>query len=213
MPKGGILSTAMKKKAYSPSVLVLISFFTVLMLGVFLGVTNSIDFWAVDALYKARDAFGLTIFSLITRLADTWAIGSMVALTSMLLLLSKKDRAWILGLIVAVAGAKITEVAIKILIGRERPDGFALLQIDTFSFPSGHATAAMALFGFIAYLLWQYYPRAKVFIFVLAAALIALVGMSRVYIGVHYPSDVAGGFLLGYIWVLVGIGVVRYWRS
>ncbi len=213
MPKGGILSTAMKKKEYSPSVLVLISFFTVLMLGVFLGVTNSIDFWAVDALYKARDAFGLTIFSLITRLADTWAIGSMVALTSMLLLLSKKDRAWILGLIVAVAGAKITEVAIKILIGRERPDGFALLQIDTFSFPSGHATAAMALFGFIAYLLWQHYPRAKVFIFVLAAALIALVGMSRVYIGVHYPSDVAGGFLLGYIWVLVGIGVVRYWRS
>lgn len=186
---------------------------SVLTLSVFLKATDLFDAWVVQAIYEARDTFGLIFFSSITRLADTWTILFILGLASVVLLISNKDRAWILGLLVSVAGAKISEIAIKIFIGRERPGDFALLDLDTFSFPSGHATVALALYGFIAYLLWQHYPRLRSVILGTAVALVALIGMSRVYIGVHYPSDVLGGYLLGSIWVLCGIWAVRYWRS
>ena len=89
----------------------------------------------------------------------------------------------------------------------ERPRPAVVLweqQVDTFSFPSGHAMSSFIAFGIIAYLVANAVPtRAlKRFVWITAALLITLVGGSRMYLGVHYPSDVLAGFLAGLAWIL-----------
>ncbi len=203
-----------RKRIYVSPLLLLIGCLALLTLTVVsFNAIPAFDNAVVQAIYDARSTAGLAFFALVTRLADTWAIVLVLSLACLLLLLSKQSKAWVVGLLVAVLGAKVSEVCMKILIGRERPLEFALLELDTFSFPSGHAAVAMALYGFLTYLLFVQYPKYRAYTLVLGGLLVILVGASRVYIGVHYPSDVLGGYVLGAIWLLVGVYAVRYWRS
>ena len=84
---------------------------------------------------------------------------------------------------------------------RPRPE-LGLAQLDTYSYPSGHAMSATAVYATIAYLLWQTATswRARTAITIAAAAIIALVSFSRLYLGVHYLSDVLGGITAGATW-------------
>jgi len=106
-------------------------------------------------------------------------------------------------LIIAVGGAAAAADYLKSVFERSRPAGASLYIADaSYSFPSGHATAAMALYGFIACLC---YARARTPLWrALAilgpAAIVALVAVSRVALGVHYATDVLGGCLLGAFW-------------
>lgn len=89
---------------------------------------------------------------------------------------------------------------IKLLIGRERPatDYAASMVFDTMSFPSGHSSGAAVAYGLLAYIAWHILPQpwgyivASIFIL-----LILLIGVSRIYLGAHFPSDVLAGWLLG----------------
>lgn len=100
-----------------------------------------------------------------------------------------------------ILGIFIVNEVFKIIIERGRPVGAT----DTgYSFPSGHSVLAMAFFGFIIWLLWRSMRDRKYWrwcLTVLFAALIALVGMSRVYLGAHYVSDVIAGWCLGFVWL------------
>ncbi len=102
-----------------------------------------------------------------------------------------------LGLVVAL------NQALKFIIQRPRPDGFRLATATGFSFPSGHSMVAMAFFGLLAWLVWKYEKdrRQRVFLLVAFALVIVMVGYSRVYLGVHYASDVIGGFCLSIVWL------------
>lgn len=131
-------------------------------------------------------------------------------------------RLAVLLLVMGVFGADLGNRVLKSTFDRPRP---ALFVIDTpharptsASFPSGHATAAMAFFLIIAYLLSQLGARGglRVASIGLATALILAIGVSRVYLGVHYPSDVIAGFLFGFVWVnlcIFGVEAVRVMRG
>ena len=173
----------------------------------------NIDLFLVSWIALLREPIGIAFFSFITRFADTLTVGLVLCVVATFLFLKKRTQGAALGLIVAVAGAKLTEVLLKILIGRARPDGYELLHLDTYSFPSGHATVAMALYGFITYLLWGMYPKRRVRIALLGALVIIGVGVSRVYLGVHYPSDVLGGYIVGAFWIAIGVWAMKYWRT
>lgn len=111
----------------------------------------------------------------------------------------------------ALAGVGISTRYGKTFISRERPADVAYYVVEHFSFPSGHATTVIAMFGLLAYFLWRHYdthPHRGLVLW-LAAALILIVGFSRIYLGVHYLSDVLAGFLLGALWLLVGISLVE----
>lgn len=93
----------------------------------------------------------------------------------------------------------------KGLFGRVRPDLVAhMVREDSLSFPSGHATYAAIAYTAFAILLWRVLPgtAARAYIVAAAALLVLLVGISRVYLGVHYPSDVLAGWCLGTAWAL-----------
>ena len=92
---------------------------------------------------------------------------------------------------------------LKFIIQRPRPDGFRLAAATGFSFPSGHSMVAMAFFGLLAWFVWRYEKdrRQRALLLIAFAFIIFMVGLSRVYLGVHYASDVIGGFCLSIIWL------------
>ena len=108
---------------------------------------------------------------------------------------------WCLAVNLALVAA--LNVILKSIVQRPRPEGFRLAVETGFSFPSGHSMAAMAFYGLIAWFIWHYErDRVQRNLFALVFALvIVMVGLSRIYLGVHYASDVIGGFCVSLIWL------------
>jgi len=118
---------------------------------------------------------------------------------------------------VAYLGAVASNVALRVAVGRLRPEveyiPHLLPEIQTsfqrFCYPSGHASAALVAYGALAHAAWPHVRwRWPVSIGVLS--FILGVGLGRVYLGVHWPTDVVGGYLLGGAWLGMGLGL---WRS
>ncbi len=106
-------------------------------------------------------------------------------------------------------GAQVTTWSAKYIIARDRPANWDLIEAHSPAFPSGHATAAISVYGFIAYSVWrtiQTKPRARFEVVFWGAVAIALIGFSRIYLSVHFLSDVASGYLVGGFWLAVGGG-------
>lgn len=145
---------------------------------------------------------------------DLTALGSitLVALISAVafsLFLSLRDdfAAW--QLLINSLGAGISTGVTKNLVERVRPDDIThLVQVSGFSYPSGHSLVSASLYLTIAILAARYVPttKSRVLLFGLATAVIFLVGMSRVYLGVHYATDVVSGVFLGVSWALLLAG-------
>lgn len=92
---------------------------------------------------------------------------------------------------------------LKFIVQRPRPEGFRLATETGFSFPSGHSMVAMAFFGLLIWMVWRYERDRAVRIgcSVALAVLIVAVGVSRIYLGVHYASDVVAGFCASLAWL------------
>lgn len=114
-----------------------------------------------------------------------------------------------LAVTVSIVGASLLNQLVKAIFERARPDLFPHLQdVTGYSFPSGHSQAALAFFGVLAYVLARRLaPRWRVPLYVLAGLWIALVGLSRNYLAVHYPSDVLAAFAVTLPWALTVIFV------
>ena len=112
-----------------------------------------------------------------------------------------RESAWVLAWV--MGGSVILDNALKYGFQRARPVPFFGLVPNSYSFPSGHALFSFCLYVALAGIAVQRVSSAWVrgLIWVFAAGLIALVGISRIYLGVHYPSDVFGGYLAGAGWV------------
>lgn len=126
---------------------------------------------------------------------------------------SYMQKMWQLLLAVALAiGVIGVNTALKEAVRRIRPDTEYVrnMLLDSYSFPSGHSAAATVGFGLLAWLLWQHLPQPwGALVGILLITLIVLVGISRVYLGAHYPSDVIAGWLVGSIGVVLIIIFVR----
>jgi undecaprenyl-diphosphatase len=117
-------------------------------------------------------------------------------------------RGWRRGallVLLTIAGAWLLDTGLKLFFGRARPEPFYdyYPAPSSYSFPSGHALFAVCFFGGLAVLLTHRLNRrvAQVAVWLLAALIILLIGSSRVYLGVHYPTDVVGGYAVGLAWV------------
>ncbi|MHA6250199.1 phosphatase PAP2 family protein [Pontibacter sp. CAU 1760] len=161
-------------------------------------------------LYKMRsDALSQLLYGF-TQLGEREAVFWIGGLVSALFLYHRRYITlfsfWFM-----MAGVGLSTRYSKTFISRERPEDVAYYAVEHFSFPSGHATTVIALYGLLAYITYRHYhqhPYREVLLW-LAGILIILVGFSRIYLGVHYLSDVLAGFLLGGLWLLVGISLVE----
>ncbi|WP_445634450.1 Phosphatidic acid phosphatase type 2/haloperoxidase domain-containing protein [Nostoc sp. DSM 114161] len=109
------------------------------------------------------------------------------------------DRRWqatTLG--IATSGAMVLMALLKLLFGRARPTLWKwIINVGHPSFPSGHAMLSLVVYGLIAYLFAKQYPQWQKQIFTLTAILILAIGFSRLYLGVHWPTDVFVGYAVG----------------
>lgn len=149
---------------------------------------------------------------------DITALGGVAVLTLFTLavagylVLVRKYHALIL-MLVATVGALILSSILKEIFGRERPDIVPHLSIvHSASFPSGHSMMASAVYLTLGVLMARLVPRRvlKTYFIMIALILALLVGVSRIYMGVHYPTDVLAGWTLGLVWALLCWVVARY---
>ncbi len=103
---------------------------------------------------------------------------------------------------------------LKLVFARDRPTGISLIQETGYSFPSGHSMISMAYFGLFIYLIYHSHFSAKKrwSMILLLSFLIFLIGISRIYLGVHYPSDVIGGFFLSVAYLILFTHIVFIYR-
>jgi undecaprenyl-diphosphatase len=125
----------------------------------------------------------------------------------------RRDWFRAVALTLAVVGGTLLNDLLKALFHRGRPEtAIEFINYQSWSFPSGHAMNSLIGFGFVAYLLLEHTTdrRARVAIIAATLVLVGLVGFSRLYLGVHYLSDVIAGYLAGAVWLLVCIAALRF---
>ena len=115
-------------------------------------------------------------------------------------------------LLLATAGGKLLNTLLKVAYARPRPSIVdSLTEVHSASFPSGHAMSSMVVYGSVAYLVGRLEAgrRLRYTTWLIAAIGILAIGASRMYLGVHYPSDVIGGFIAGLAWVGFLVATMR----
>ncbi len=166
----------------------------------------------IHALFKPWRVEPLTsVFGWITALGSSAAVVAAVIIATGFLW--SQRRLWIVfPMWITCLGAVASTSIGKFLIGRHRPPNESDIVALTSSFPSGHATVAMAVYGFLAYAIARNLPgsRERFEIAYWTGVLIVLIGFSRVFLGAHFLTDVVGGFLVGGFWLLVGFTIAEW---
>jgi undecaprenyl-diphosphatase len=142
-----------------------------------------------------------------TNLASTAGLGAIVGVVAVILLIRKERASAIFVVVTAVTGA-LLNLGLKTIFARARPDlTLAITSSRYYSFPSGHAMGSFISLGAVAYIaLRQKWPwPAKSASLAIILTLVVLVGLSRVYLGVHWASDIAGGWSAGTVWLTAAV--------
>lgn len=126
-----------------------------------------------------------------------------VLVIALVIFIRTRWRSAAIWLLVTMAGGLVLEWTLKYSFQRARPTPFFSAVPQTYSFPSGHALMSFCIYGVLAGLLTARIHSAaiRVLVWLAAAVLVAAIGLSRIYLGVHYPSDVLAGYLAAGVWV------------
>ncbi len=162
---------------------------------------TSLSLW----LYSLRSPILTTLMSLISFFGQEVAITLAVAVVVVFLIKRHQREAVLFTLTLAAEG--IFNAVLKNWIERPRPTFAAVTVINEYSFPSGHSSNAFVFYALAAYFAYHFTGKKKLSfaIAIISALIIILVGVSRVYLGVHYPTDVLAGYLVGFWWFLTMI--------
>lgn len=136
----------------------------------------------------------------------TWMIIFTIIL---FLIIRKKKQNILLGANVCIV--TIINQILKYIFKRARPTDFIIVTETGYSFPSGHSMVSMAFYGYLIYLIYKNIENKylKWILIIILSILIILIGISRIYLGVHYASDVLGGFLLSIAYLILYINITK----
>ena len=178
------------------------------------GEIEAMDRALLQALSAVRVQILVSAFVWVTQAGDNVTL-TVVTGVAAALLWAHRRLPFALGLCVTVVGSQAMLWIAKFAIDRARPDFLVGVTAASPSFPSGHATGAMAVYGFLAYVVSRSFPSGtrRFEIAFWAGVFVLMIGFSRVFLHVHYPSDVLGGLLAGSLWLIVGIAVAEWAQS
>ncbi|QIR37086.1 phosphatase PAP2 family protein [Tolypothrix sp. PCC 7910] len=175
-----------------------------LSLGAVLLHRNALDESILLAIQQLHTPILDSIMVGITQLGNPLALVLICLGVESYLLYYRRRQATRLGL--ATASAIGLNYGLKVLFGRARPELWdRLILVGHHSFPSGHAMVSMVIYGFISYIFAEQFPQWQRQIYAITTVLILAIGFSRLYLGVHWPTDVLAGYAIGLAWLIVCI--------
>ncbi len=133
-----------------------------------------------------------------------------VVLAALVWCLRRRDRRAARAVLAVACATEGLNLILKFAFHRPRPSLWALVALHGYSFPSGHAMAAVAIYGMVAVVVARLEPGLRKLVAVLAPLLVLLIGASRVYLGAHWPTDVLAGFAAGAFVLAAGVYVLEY---
>ena len=143
------------------------------------------------------------IMKLITSLGSVIVVGGVAILSCII----PKNKKISIAILINLTCITISNVVLKQIIHRKRPEGFRLVDENGYSFPSGHSMVSTAFYGFFIYLIYKYVKNRKLrnTLIIIISVMIFMICFSRIYLGVHYTSDVLAGFLIFISYLIIFI--------
>ncbi|MET3696354.1 undecaprenyl-diphosphatase [Bacillus oleivorans] len=152
----------------------------------------------------------LTFAENITIVGSKLIIGGGAFLLLLWVWFMRKNYLGIAILVLGVAGSNFLKNLIKEWVGRERPESAVIIE-EEFAFPSGHAMVSICFYVLLAFFIAKEFKSrsAKLMIYASSLLISFVSGMSRIILHVHYPSDVTGGYALGFVWLMFCLYIYR----
>ena len=142
----------------------------------------------------------------------TWFGGPIwIVVLTVLLFVFIKEKKICVAVLTNLVTITVLNQVFKFILQRPRPEGYRLIAESGYSFPSGHSMVSMAFYGFLIYLIYYYFKNKhlKWTLITILGILIVLIGLSRIYLGVHYTSDVCAGFVFSLAYLILYISVIN----
>lgn len=158
--------------------------------------------------YKVVSTFLISDFATpIAKFITNFGGAIFLIILTILLIVVLKNKKVGLSICINLVVVTILNQLLKRLLQRPRPTEFRIIEETGYSFPSGHSMVSMAFYGYLIYLIYRFVKNKylKSISIVLLSLLICLIGISRIYLGVHYTSDVLGGFLISISYLVIYI--------
>ena len=161
--------------------------------------------------YKLISTFLISDFvTPIAKFITNFGGAIFLSIATVMLFLLIKNKKIGLSIISNIVIITVLNQLLKRILQRPRPTEFRIVEEKGYSFPSGHSMVSMAFYGYLIYLIYRYIKNkyVKWTLITILSILICLIGISRIYLGVHYTSDVLGGFLLSISYLVIYISAV-----
>ena len=162
--------------------------------------------------YKLVSEFLISDFTIpIAKFITNFGGAIFLIVLTIILLISIKNKKIGLSIFSNLAIITILNQLLKRILQRPRPTEYRIIEETGYSFPSGHSMISMAFYGYLIYLIYKYVKNKyiKWISIVLLSILICSIGISRIYLGVHYTSDVLGGFLISISYLIIYISAIN----
>mgnify|MGYP000333243028 FL=1 len=162
--------------------------------------------------YKLISTFLISDFvTPIAKFITNFGGAIFLSIATVMLFLLIKNKKIGLSIISNIVIIIVLNQLLKRILQRPRPTEFRIVEETGYSFPSGHSMVSMAFYGYLIYLIYRYIKNkyVKWTLITILSILICLIGISRIYLGVHYTSDVLGGFLLSISYLVIYISSIK----
>ena len=180
--------------------------FIFISLCVYFNLTSSCDLTIYNFIISFKNEFLTNFFKFITLFG-----GEYIILLITFSFLFIKNKKFFLSLFIDMILIVLFNYFLKLIFLRERPIDLMIINETGYSYPSGHSMVAVSFYGFILFLIWKMNIKKVykyLFSFVIVLLMI-LIGISRIYLGVHFPSDVIGGYSISLCYLIVYISLIR----
>ena len=186
--------------------------FAVILACVLTGHAAGFDDPVREFFYSLRGPLMTRVAVFITTLANKYVI---IGLCLLLLIVPQTRLTFGVPLSAGALGTMLLNTLIKHIVGRLRPDVLHLVVEEGYSFPSGHSITSMFFYGFAIWLVWRNVknPTARNILTVLLAVPMLLIGPTRVYLGVHFPTDVLAAWCLAIAAIMLAIEIIRLFEK